>query len=373
MSPGELTLGPFQLFGKSTTFVVDDAPAGTTLREELAIYPASTEASQRIVRVTHGSPPTGGAVNPALHAHFEDGFLARYPNAQVRFRFEETELVETTVHLPRASSGLRAARSRWRNIQYLTAAEMSGQLVHELALVPGLYFETGMLPIHAAAFSVPDLGMILVGGTGGVGKTTMALDLCRTRKGSFAADDVAVVDERGLVHPNLAYPKIYAYNVQGDPELRSRILGSTSMADRLQWGWRLRRAGPAAVRRRVSPSTLYGSVVTLPAPLRRYVVIAREHRPTLLVEQLSAAYAAEMSVAALQGEYETWHRHLAWETFNALAVGRVPRIRLSERLEEFRAGAERLLTDVDCRIVRVPVGDPHEKTRRQLVEATLAP
>ena len=261
----EPSLGPFDLLGHPTRVVVDGSPAGRILRDELSLYPASGQPATRIVRVTHDPPPDAGAVNPDLHRHLDDGFVARYPNAAVRFRFAGARLAETVLHLPASLRGLRGWRSRWRSIQFASSDEMSGQTLHELALIPSLYFEEELVPIHAAALELPDAGMTLIGGTGGVGKTTMALDLCRTMGASFAADDIAVVDGRGNVHPNLAYPKIYAYNLRGDPELRASVLGSASRADRAQWRWRQRRVGPAGVRRRVSPRMLFGSVATMPA------------------------------------------------------------------------------------------------------------
>jgi hypothetical protein len=59
------------------------------------LYPASGQAATRIVRVTHDPPPDAGAVNPDLHRHLDDGFVARYPNAAVRFRFAGARLAET--------------------------------------------------------------------------------------------------------------------------------------------------------------------------------------------------------------------------------------------------------------------------------------
>lgn len=362
----ESSLGPYDLFGHAIRVVVDDSPVRRILREELSLYPASVESTSRTVRVTHHPAPGGGSVNPALHRHLDDGFVARYPNAAVRFRFAGSRLEEIVLHLPAPLPGLRGARSRWRHIQYSTSDEMSGQTLHELALVPSLYFDDDRVPIHASAISLPGEGMVLIGGTGGVGKTTLALDLCLRYGASFAADDIAVVDAHGRVHPNLAYPKVYAYNLHGDAELATRVLGAATLPDRLQWRWRVCRAGPAKVRRRVSPARLCGAIVTEPAPLRRYLFLVREHRPSVLVEPATPARMAAMSVAVLQGEYDRWHRHLVWDEFNALAIGSRPRLHLADRLDGFTALLERLLVGVDCTLVRVPIELDHRAVRRSL-------
>jgi hypothetical protein len=263
--------------------------------------------------------------------------------------------------------GLRAWRSRWRNIQYATSDEMVGQTIHELALVPSLYFEAPMVPLHASAFSLPGRGAVAIGGTGGVGKTTAALDLCLRHGAAFAADDIAVLDRAGWIHPNLAYPKIYAYNLHGDPQVRSRVLDDATLTSRMQWRGREWRAGPALVRRRVSPLALYGSVAREPVRLERYLFLLREHRPSVAMEATSPALMAEMSVAVLRAEYDAWHRHLAWDELNALAAGAQPRIRMTDRMEQFRAAAESILRNVDCRLVRLPIGLGHAEMRRQLV------
>ncbi|MGI8659225.1 MAG: hypothetical protein ACR2K4_10750 [Candidatus Limnocylindria bacterium] len=365
-SARKVTIGPLEIFGHSTLVTADKGIAAQFLQHELSIYPKSASGPTRHFAVTYRSPPDGGLPNPALHVTQPDGFVARFPSASLHYRFDGARFSGVGIHLPAPLGGPRAIRSRWRSIQFAAQEEAVGQLFHELAAVPALYFDGDRLPLHASAFDVPGAGMTLIGGTGGVGKTTLALDLCLRHDAVFAADDVAVVGTDGLVHPNLAYPKIYAYNVQDDEALEKRVLGTASRLEQLQWKWRLRRRGPSQVRRRVSPMVLYGRVAPSPSPARRYFILVREHRAGFGSDAISARIAADMSGSILRAEYDTFHRHLEWHAFNAVAAGMTPRIRVDEHFAHLRELASAILDDVDCRIIRVPMNLSHADLRRGL-------
>jgi hypothetical protein len=360
-------IGPIELFGHAVAVTVDDSPAAAVLASELALYPGAERPPDRFVALTHAPPPTRGMPNPTSHLELSDGFVARYPTASVRFGLSDLDAIRVTLHLPVEPSGLRRARRRWRNIQFATPDESVGQLFHELAAVPMLSWDADRMPIHASAVELPTTGLVLVGGTGGGGKTTLAMELCRRHGGRFAADDISVVDAAGLVHPNLAYPKIYGYNLgPEDPELEALVFAGSDAVDRAQWRWRMRRAGPSGVRRRISPQRLAGDVTTTPTPLRGYLLLVREPRDDVAIEPIDAEAAAAMSIDVLAAEIAEHHRHLAWHAFNARAAGAAPTVTVDARLAGWRELLTRVLAGVDCRIVRIPTGLDARALRAEL-------
>jgi hypothetical protein len=161
---------------------------------------------------------------------------------------------------------------RARSIQFSAADEQVGQIFHELMLIPSAYFRPDRVLIHASAFQAPSGKVIAIGGTGGVGKTSLELALCLHGDFRFVTDDICVLSESGHVWPILAPPKIYGYNTEHDRELRRKVLERRSSIDRLHWRWRSRR-GSDRVRRRAPVDELYSSFSTAggrgPISLRR--------------------------------------------------------------------------------------------------------
>jgi hypothetical protein len=352
-----LAFDPIELFGHAVAVRIDDSPAAGILAAELSRYPLAERPPDRFVELTHEPPPVRGMPNPTSHLELSDGFVARYPTAAVRFWLGDSAGVGVTLHLPSEPSGPARVRRRWRNIQFATPDEGVGQLFHELAAVPMLSWDADRLPIHASAVELPSTGAVLIGGTGGGGKTTLAMELCRRHGGAFAADDIAVVDESGRVHPNLAYPKIYGYNIgPDDPDLAGIVFKDRGRVDRAQWRWRLWRAGSSRVRRRIAPDGLAGRVVDRPTPLRGYLLLVREERNEVALEPVDADAASAMSIDILAAEIAEHHRHLAWHAMNARAMRRTPTVEVADRLAGWQELLSRVLQAVDCRIVRIPTG-----------------
>src|SRR5690606_41041284 len=111
-----------------------------------------------------------------------------------------------------------------------------GMVFHELALVPAAHWLSDVAVVHASAMAGPSGEVTLIGGTGGVGKTSLMLDLCLRRGFTFMADDISIVGADGWVHPNLAYRKIYAYHLQDNPELARRVFQGRRLVHREHCG-----------------------------------------------------------------------------------------------------------------------------------------
>lgn len=364
----------YRIFGRTVALELGTTTADRILAEELSIYPAAgaDEAADLVIRHVAEIQPARGLNNPATHYRLDDGFAARYDAATVRFRLEDGRLRGIDFCLARPPSGLRRWISRWRNIQFSSPEEAIGQTVHELVLVPSVYFDAERFLLHASAVQAPDSGVVLIGGTGGVGKTSLELELCRGRGYRFLADDIVVGAASGEIWPNLSYPKIYGYNLQDDPGLEATVFGSRGMLDRVHWHWRARR-GPARVRRRVDPQALYGAVSREGGRLSRYIILAREQRADIQATTIDADLAAELSVQVMAAEYGKFHQHLYWNAYNGLlASDDGPTIELTSVLSRWKLLAREAFRDAECLLVRVPCGEEHARFRRSVADLVAA-
>ena len=357
--------------GKNVRITMDDSAAGRILARELRVYPAAAATAPADLEISFGSVDLSrsGLINPALHHDLPDGFAARFGGATVRWVVNEGKLRRVEFHVaPSPASRFRQTVQRMRSIQFALEEESVGQIFHELALVPSVYFEPTQFLLHASGLQAPNGDVTLIGGTGGVGKTSVALHLCRHHGFRFVSDDIAIVDESGHVWPNLAFPKIYAYNLDGDSELQSVIHGGASWGDRLNW--RIRRLrGADRVRRRVSPARLYPGYSAEGGRLRRYLFITREWRNDLTAERARAELLASLSMHVMDAEYHSFHNHLAWHAMNRLVSSKPMLITRDATLARWHSLATGVFNDVECVILRVPRQMPHMEFRRRMVQA----
>lgn len=362
------TVSHRRIFGRTVRIELGGSAADRILREELSLYPSAGRGERVDLVIRHPLGAVGDArlVNPKSHTLLEDGFVATFSGSSVRFRFHGDALREVAFTVGDGGRGWRRQLGRWRNVQFCTADEAIGQIFHELVLVPAIYFDSDRFLVHASGVVAPDGRAILFGGTGGVGKTSLELELCRGHRFRFLSDDISVLSSDGTVWPNLAFPKIYAYNLEGDPELAREIFRGRPLVDRLQWRWR-RRRGLARVRRRVSPERLYGSVQTDGAPLARYFILVREQRSSLDITPLDAETAAALSVRVMEAEYTVFHQHLVWYDFNRSVAGGADAHRPWSTFERWKRQAVSVFSNVDCFLVRVPLTMEHRELRQAMV------
>ena len=364
----------FHMLGKTIRVSFDESTASRILERELGLYPSATASERPDFEIRHSAfeTPNTGFVNPATHHDLTDGFSARFGPTTVRWVLEEGALRRIDFHLhPAAATGVRRRIQRMRSNQFTLPDEAIGQIFHELVLIPSVYFDPQQFLLHASGLQAPDGTVTLIGGTGGVGKTSLGLELSRHHGFRFVTDDIAVVDRAGHVWPNLAFPKIYGYNVDGDAELRRLLLRGGGWEDRLNWKLH-RRRGADRVRRRVSPADLYSAYSPAGGKLARYFFIARELRDDVVVERSSSTLLAPLSTAIMDAEYHAFHNHLAWHGMNRLLRGVLPVLTRNAVLERWCELASDTLASVDCLVVRVPRTMNHVQFKAAMVELITA-
>jgi hypothetical protein len=368
-----LMIRSYQMLGKAIRVTLDDSVAGRVLGQELALYPQAPDDQTPAFEIRYGPLEEVGAglVNPATHHDLADGFAARFGGTTVRWVIDDKKLKRVDFYIrPAMVTGLRLGTQRMRSSQFTLPDEAVGQVFHELVLIPSVYFDETRFLVHSAGLQSPDGAVTLIGGTGGVGKTSLGLELCRHHGFRFVTDDIAVVDETGHVWPNLAFPKVYGYNVDGDDDLRRLILDGTSWANRVSW--RIHRTrGADRVRRRVSPADLYTAYSDRGGRLKRYLFLAREVRNDIVVQSASAASLASLSTDIMDAEYHAFHSHLSWHSMNRRLRDATPLITRDAVLRRWRNLASTVLRGAECMIVRVPRAMDHRRFKAVLSELIL--
>ena len=297
--------------------------------------------------------------NPKIHIETTNGFICIYPKISVRFR--KQELLEADIYSEYQKPGLKKYLKRLYNIQYNTIDQRISQILHELVLVPSVYFNNKNFLVHSSAFKKPGGKAVLIGGTGGSGKTSLEIELCMNRNYSFIADDISVLDSEGNVFPNLSFPKIYAYNLKNNDVLKKIIFKNRSFADKLAWKLKYLLNGSSGVRRNISPEEVYGKFEKHEVLVEKYYILLKKNTDKINIEKINAKQASEMTISIIQAEYWQFNNHILWHEFNRKAINKQPILNLNEVLSNWKKESEKVFSNIDCYIINIPLHIEHKK------------
>jgi hypothetical protein len=350
------------VFGRTIEFILDDEHESRYAAHELSLYPDAPQSTASDLRITDTFHRNVNpiAVNPSVHTEYEDGFAADFGNTLVAFFFRNGALSKIEYVSRRPTHGLRSWMEKARSRQYTTNAEAIGQRLHELVLVPASLLMGASAALHAAALKAPDGEALIVGGTGGVGKTTAQLNLCIHHAYRFMADDITIVDGTGRVWPNYAYPKIYNYNLARDAAMAGLVMRDRGPVDRMHWHL-YRLLAPRGLRRRLSPDALSSPLDGNPSRLGRYVILMRSNVEAPTALRIPVRHACRLSAEILHTEYGIFFRHLRWHAFNRWGSGRDPFVTVETLMSRWCNLCEGALAKADCELVFVPHGYAHEQ------------
>ncbi len=360
----------YTIFGKHIR--IHDATAN--LLSELDLYPRLETKSKPNIVIRFGdfSSSEPAVVNPAIHHSYAQAFIAQMGANRVCFSWQDTDNLNIYISKHTQQSLLRKWLWKIRNLQYTTVDEALGQAFHELVLVPSVYFDSDRFLIHASGVLNHENEVILLGGTGGVGKTSLELELCLQHGYRFVADDISVVSSDGLVSPNLAFPKIYGYNLVNTPSVAQKVFKDRSTLDHLHWRIHATR-GLNRVRRRVSPLDLYGGYSQTDAPLSRYYILLREDRDDIQLEVIDAIQATKLTLLVMQAEYSIFHNQLLWHTYNRQLMGQSSDISLDLVLSRWQVLAQQVFERVSCYLIRIPINLQHEQFKHLVSDMIIKP
>ncbi len=305
-------------------------------------------------------------INPKTHIEVNNGFKSVFSKVSVEFRRDKCLTVN--VFIKHQKKGFINYLKKLYNIQYSSIDERISQILYELVLIPSAYFDSSNFLIHSSAFIKDGNGAILIGGTGGVGKTSLEIELCMNRGYSFIADDISVVSNDAFVWSNLAFPKIYAYNLKNNAKLKKQIFKNRSIHDKLAWKFLHFINGAAGVRRTVSPIDAYGKYQIEKSKIDKYYILVKKNVENINVEKISAKAASMMTLHIIQSEYSVFNNHILWHEFNCKAFNTDPILRLEEVFANWRENSEKVLADIDCFIVNIPLNINHDKFVKHIAD-----
>ena len=334
------------------------SPMAGYLESELSHLPEATGAERGELRVVLGGvPDLVGAAHLEEHVVGDDGFVVERSLIRVGLSAKDASLIRVSAReAPRAA--LRDLVSRLRDINYLQAVDRAAKDVVYGALIPAVQLR--QLPLrqtwlHASAVARDGRAVVLAA-WGGIGKTSLMLQLAHRGGWQFLADDLAVLDDSGTVYRSPWRIQVYAYSLEGEGELRRRVLAGRGPVDRFQWYALLWRRGPMQVRRRMHGSELFGdSGVADAARLGQALFLRRVGRGAFAVRTLEPDRAAAAAAATLAFDLDILHR---WQLAAGASLSPTWLPKPAETAEQSEEIIRSALVEsgAECLLVDIPVG-----------------
>ena len=325
----------------------------------MELYPDSkTENVDVTINVSEITDKNFISRNPSVFAKYKDGFLTHFPPCQVLWKYNAVaQTLDVTLLLLKSSSKAKAKYSRIRSMEYASDLEAFEQILHELVLVPSVYFFPDLSIVHAAALSINGKAT-LIAGTGGTGKTSALLALRKNSNVGFITDDIAVISKDGMVYPNLAWPKIYGYNLSSYIQ-RNEVLKNRTFFDRLHFNVKLK-INPRTVRRKLRPDLLYETVNLKPVLIEKIVYLIRDNSEAINVRKLLPATAVDMGLHVMKTEYGIFHNHLEWDSYNSLAMNEKPLLQLEQVFQNWKSNLGAVFNQAQIQSLHIPSSEKHE-------------
>lgn len=358
------------IFGRCYSFS-SEPHQQALLVECLALYADAENIEPQVeIRVVQAISKRGpSSINPKAHKKFAHGMLTSFPAVDVYWGWSGGGCLEIEVAL-KIRHGVKHKIQKLLSIEYASEVESFEQILHEFVLVPSAYFFNDVAPIHAACVTV-DGSACLLAGTGGAGKSAAMLALRQHEKVGFVSDDIVIVSAAtSHAYANMAWPKIYGYNCEGNA-LRDEILAGRGWIDKAHFkikGW----MNSAGVRRKIRPDRLYHRVESASAPLSRLYYAVREDVTDIRVSQLGVSNAVEMTIDVIRAEYSIFHDHLYWEQYNASATGTTAMLTMEGVIANWRAVLSKSLAGVACYRVSIPFDMDQAVYRNSMVGILVA-
>ena len=355
----------FSFFGIPTILKLKNSPYKSILLAELDVYKNGVTPKITITDDWSLFNEALLANNPSQHYYYKNAIHFKDKLTEVAFVFDENRQLKTIYFkLLVAPNYFRKTIRKWLNMQFTNRIENIGQIFHENILIPMTFFSDNLVPIHASGFSLNG-NSILLGGTGGTGKTTLELENCLDKNATFITDDIAILDNLGFLFANYNYPKIYGYNLIGNSKLKNIIFKKESFLSKIHWFLHKNIFGLNKVRRKISPFTLFKNVKTEKTKLNTYYVLSKNECTMVSQTQLNIENLSKMTVEIIFTEYNYFFNQLKWHEFNALSIGNKPIITTNQLEKKWLNILNKTLENTTNNLINIPLHISHNEFKKQ--------
>ena len=265
--------------------------------------------------------------NPKIFKVSHSGFQVDFGSAIVSWELKELEPLYVKVFLRDPFKNNLNLIRKIMSMEYSTRTEWFVQILHELILIPTAHFFSDLTVIHAACIGT-EKGCLLLTGTGGVGKSSALLAVANIDNISFISDDIVVIDKEGIVYGNMAWPKIYGYNCEGNL-FESLILKDRSFIDRAHF-YIKKRNNPASVRRKLKPNRIFKNCISTGVPIFGIYFLFKEVCENIAISKISKNKAVDATIHIMNSEYQVFYKFLEWLEYNCSLIKKNPLITMDK-------------------------------------------
>lgn len=345
------------IFGKNYRFVSEDIYFDL-LKESVELYPdaQTTNIDVNVFITSKMNPSRSNSQNPKSHQTTDDGMNTQIGPHRIAWSRTDNGVLKSALEYKRPKYIITQLH-KYAGKECATEVEIFEQILHELILVPSIYFFEDRVPVHSAAIKIGSKSIIFAG-TGGVGKSSALLALRNTSSSSFVSDDISIVDGNGTIYGNMAWPKIYGYNCKGT-DFTKTLLKNRGLLDRLHFLIR-NKINSTTVRRKLRPDILYQEVHASSSSCNTFYYLFREDVSKFSVSDLSIDEAVSMSIAVMLTEYAVFHNHIYWEEYNSLGSKSKPMICMNDIVRNWRKTLTTALQNLEVKKISIPLNCTHE-------------
>lgn len=170
--------------------------------------------------------------------------------------------------------------------------------LHELVLVPTQFFNLKNTIVHGSCVTFNNKNK-LFGGLGGVGKTSALLKFSNN-KSYFFSDDMTIIDLNKKIHPNYAYPKIYAYNLKNNKKISKYILSDLNFIKKFLF-YVIGKINGSFIRKRINPSLFY--LIKKHEHINFYYLLDKSNKNNFLIKSINSEKISILSWKIIEIEY----------------------------------------------------------------------
>lgn len=308
--------------------------------------------------------------NPSIIYVDDKGFMMISP---LKIRWDLSELKDDIINVDLEVKDIKSFKNtilKFISVGFEKTTEALGQILHELVLIPATFFFKDKIIIHGSClYNKKYDKSVIFGGTGGVGKTSSLIEMGKDHNWVFLSDDIVVVDVKGKIYPNYAYPKIYAYNTIGDKNFEKEILKYKPLMNKIQWSF-WKKINPARVRRRISPDLLYNCEYVSPKLYNNLYLFRGKFNEDISFEKISSKSSAIFEKNIILSEYESVYKFIKWYEYNAKALGLEPRITFDEIVKNYEEKYNEIFSNADNYVVKIDDSLDHNIFKKEMIKQT---